>query len=209
MIRFRAATFVLVSGMALLAAGCDSKGDSVPTSASSASSASSVSSTDGDVSATSVEPLVATSELSIRPVLSCSPAPLGVPPVTAATPDPAIGATLIDADGTEVCEVGPVAATAMIFEQGSAIAQIIAGAWGVIVDLRAGVDGEDQWNAVAASCFRADSTCPSGRLAIEIDGLIISAPTVNATVFSGSIQIAGSFSKADAERVADVINARR
>ena len=48
--------------------------------------------------------------------------------------------------------------------------------------------------------------CPSGQLAIELDGEIISAPSVNEPVFSGDVPITGTFSEGEAEDLARVLN---
>jgi preprotein translocase subunit SecD len=106
----------------------------------------------------------------------------------------------------QVCQVGPPEGDATVFEPGSAQAEIIQGGWGVTVSLKEGDSGEGVWNALAAKCYAGDTTCPSHQLAIELDGTIVSAPTVNAPSFVGSVQITGKFSKAEAEELADAIN---
>ena len=58
--------------------------------------------------------------------------------------------------------------------------------WFVQVDLHGGSPGSDDFNALATLCFTRSPSCPSanpatgepGRIAIEIDGLIESAPLV-------------------------------
>ena len=70
----------------------------------------------------------------------------------------------------------PAGGTGTVFEN-DARADIIDGGWGVTVGLRGGADGVDVWNRLASQCFNGDeTTCPSGQLAIELDGVIISAP---------------------------------
>jgi preprotein translocase subunit SecD len=93
-----------------------------------------------------------------------------------------------------------------VFSSNSAEARIIGGGWGVTVDLKQGSSGEDVWNALAKECFNGTPTCPSRQLAIELDGQIQSAPTVNAENFTGSVQITGSFTRAEAEKLAQVMN---
>jgi preprotein translocase subunit SecD len=107
----------------------------------------------------------------------------------------------------QVCQVGPPEGNATVFERDSAHAEIIQGGWGVTVSLEEGDSGEGVWNALAAKCYGGDESCPSHQLAIELDGTIVSAPTVNAPSFTGSVQITGRFSRAEAEDLADAINA--
>ena len=106
----------------------------------------------------------------------------------------------------QVCIVGPQQGTGEVFADDTAVAQIIQGTWGVVVDLRGGASGEDIWNSLAAQCFDRQSTCPTGQLAIELDGVLQSAPSVNARQFDGSVQITGDFSEGEARTLARVLN---
>lgn len=127
-------------------------------------------------------------------------------PVTQVFSDPTQQQVLYNRDNTEVCQVGPSQGDGTIFERDTAQSQIIGGAWGVTVDLKGGGSGEDVWNALASSCYNASTTCPTRRLAIELDGVIQSAPTVNAANFTNSVQITGQFSKGEADKLAQVLN---
>ncbi len=102
------------------------------------------------------------------------------------------------------CYVGPAGGTGEVFTNDAA-AQIISGGWGVTVGLRNGSGGEDVWNALARECFNGGDSCPSRRLAIELDGEIISAPTVNVPEFNTSVQITGQFSEGEARDLANVL----
>ncbi len=104
------------------------------------------------------------------------------------------------------CQVGPSGGTGEVFVTNSATPRIIGGGWGVTVDLKTGASGEGVWNALAKECFNGTATCPSKQLAIDLDGQIQSAPTVNAENFTGSVQITGSFTKAEATKLAQVLN---
>jgi preprotein translocase subunit SecD len=104
------------------------------------------------------------------------------------------------------CQVGPSGGTGEVFVRDSAIPRIIGGGWGVTVDLKTGSSGEGVWNVLAKECFNGTTTCPSKQLAIELDGEIQSAPSVNAEQFTGSVQITGSFTKAQATKLAQVMN---
>jgi preprotein translocase subunit SecD len=74
------------------------------------------------------------------------------------------------------------------------------------VSLRGGAAGEDQWNALATQCFNRAETCPTGQIAIVLDGSVISAPVVQEAVFTGgSVQITGDFTQQEAEDLAKVL----
>lgn len=119
--------------------------------------------------------------------------------------DPAATQVLPTRDGGK-CQVGPSGGTGEVFVRDSAAPRIIGGGWGVTVELKAGGSGEGVWNALAKECFNGTATCPSKQLAIELDGQIQSAPTVNAENFTGNVQITGNFTKVQATKLAQVMN---
>lgn len=84
-------------------------------------------------------------------------------------------------------------------------ADIITGEWAVTVSLTEG-EGTDQWNRLASECFYRQATCPTGQLAIVMDGVVQSAPTVQEPNFAGgSVQITGAFREADARDLARIL----
>ena len=115
---------------------------------------------------------------------------------------------LLPLRGGGQCLVGPAGGTGEVFEN-DAIADIIqsdsGSGWGVRVGLRGGAEGADVWNQLAAQCASASASCPSQQLAIELDGEIISAPTVENANFSNGVQITGSFSESEAKDLANVL----
>jgi preprotein translocase subunit SecD len=112
----------------------------------------------------------------------------------------------LKARGGNFCKVGPAGGTGEVF-QDDATARILASTgWGVTVSLRGGANGEGVWNALASECFNATATCPTRQLAIELDGEVISAPTVQQANFTDSVQISGSFSESEARNLARVLN---
>lgn len=113
----------------------------------------------------------------------------------------------LPARGGSYCLVGPAGGTGEVFKD-DATARIIQGSgWGVEVSLRGGANGEGVWNALAAECFDGTATCPTHQLAIELDGEVISAPTVQERQFTtGNVSITGSFSEAEARNLARVLN---
>lgn len=142
-----------------------------------------------------------------------STVPSGAPTTTAAgntlntLPDVAPAATgYVSARGGSICKVGPAGGTGEVFVD-DATARIISGSgWGVTVSLRGGSNGEGVWNTLAAECFNGTATCPTRQLAIVLDGEVISAPTVQQPSFTGSVEITGSFSEAEARNLARVLN---
>ena len=113
---------------------------------------------------------------------------------------------LFRSDPAAYCYVGPAQGTGEVF-QDNATATVIPGkGWGVVVDLREGADGEDVWNNLAGQCYSAADTCPTQQIAIDLDGSIQSAATVQQPTFNGSVEISGSFTEDDAKNLARVLN---
>ncbi|MDW3218860.1 MAG: protein translocase subunit SecD [Acidimicrobiales bacterium] len=81
-----------------------------------------------------------------------------------------------------------------------------AGQWQVSLVMRGGSPGIDDFNELASQCFAVTITCPTASIAIEIDGVVESAPSVNAPTFDRSqISITGSFSEGEAKDLALVL----
>ncbi len=103
------------------------------------------------------------------------------------------------------CLVGPAQGTGAVFTSDARADILQTSGWGVVVGLRAGGEGRDVWNAIAGQCFARAQACPSGRLAIELDGEVVSAPTVNQPSFTTGVEITGAFSEDDARQLARVL----
>jgi len=126
-------------------------------------------------------------------------------PVATTVPDTTGQDVLPNADGTQICLVGPAGGTGEVFQRGSAKAGLNSQQqWIVTVDLRS--DGQDTWNALATECFNGTSVCPSHQLAIVLDDVIQSAPTVQTPNFPGSVQISGAFTESEVRSLARVLN---
>ena len=110
------------------------------------------------------------------------------------------------ADPPQYCLVGPQQGTGEVFQDNASATIITNSGWGVTVDLRDGAAGNDIWNALASQCFNKTVTCPTGQLAIELDGTLQSVANVQTDNFNGSVQISGSFSESEARNLARVIN---
>lgn len=120
------------------------------------------------------------------------------------------GELLFTREGQPLC-LGPVQGTGEVFERQSALVDNQLG-FSVNVGLRSGAEGEGVWNNLASQCFNGLPTCPSlsnqggGQLAIVLDGVIQSAPTVNAPSFSDTVSITGRFTQDEAEDLANILN---
>ncbi len=118
--------------------------------------------------------------------------------------DPTANAVL-QGDGDTVFLVGPAGASGQVFNN-DASADITTGNWVVTVGLRKGALGEDVWNALTTKCFNREPTCPTGQIAIVLDGKVISAPVVQEAVFTGgNVQITGDFSETEARDLAKIL----
>jgi preprotein translocase subunit SecD len=129
---------------------------------------------------------------------SLAPATMGDPA------DPTATIIVQNTDGSEIYQLGPSFATGEVFNN-DAKADIISGGWGVRVTLKGGSTGADLWNVGAAQCFARSTVCPTGRMAIVLDGVVQSAPNVNQPSFSGGVDITGSFKESEAKDLARVL----
>ncbi|MEI7505839.1 MAG: protein translocase subunit SecD [Actinomycetes bacterium] len=129
---------------------------------------------------------------------SLAPATMGDPA------DPTATIIVQNTDGSEIYQLGPSFATGEVFNN-DAKADIISGGWGVRVTLKGGSTGADLWNVGAAQCFAKSTICPTGRMAIVLDGVVQSAPNVNQPSFSGGVDITGSFKESEAKDLARVL----
>ena len=171
----------------------------------------------GDASTTTVAPTTTASPGPSRAVTSATTT---VPPADGATttvapetqtpvePAPVLSdptqQQVLPLRGGGQCLVGPSGGTGAVFESDAA-ADIVQGGWGVRVSLRDAADGVGVWNQLASACYSRNSTCPSGQLAIELDGEIVSAPTVNQPAFTTGVDITGQFSEQEARDLARVL----
>lgn len=78
--------------------------------------------------------------------------------------------------------------------------------WVVNPVFKGGEDGIDKFNQIAATCNTGAPECPSRQLAIVLDGVVISAPTINEPQFErDQIQISGAFEESSAKDLALVL----
>jgi preprotein translocase subunit SecD len=81
--------------------------------------------------------------------------------------------------------------------------QDVGGEW--VVDLTFTDEGSPAFDGVAATCFNAEPTCPTRQLAIVLDGVVQSAPTIQEAEFNGKAQISGGYSEGEAKEAALVL----
>lgn len=78
--------------------------------------------------------------------------------------------------------------------------------WVVNPIFKSGADGIDRFNEAATTCNTGAPSCPTRQLAIVLDGIVISAPTINEPQFErDQIQITGNFDEGSAKDLALVL----
>lgn len=105
---------------------------------------------------------------------------------------------------TQLYQLGPAKATGRIVKSATAQAPQGLGAdWSVGINLTG--DGNTLFNQLAAACYDKTPECPTGQLAIVLDGIVKSAPAVQARQFTGTVQITGTFTQSEANDLALVL----
>lgn len=115
--------------------------------------------------------------------------------------------TVAGADGETVYVLGPTLATGRIVRTASA--EFPQSEWVVALEMRGGDDGIDRFNEIAGQCYLASDpeVCPTGQLAIVLDSVVQSAPTINSPSFAADqISISGGpFTESEAKDLALVL----
>ena len=75
--------------------------------------------------------------------------------------------------------LGPALATGEGVEDAQMVLNPQTGEPYVQLTFKDGPTGIDAWRAAAAACFGGSAQCPTGQLAIVLDGRVLSAPQVN------------------------------
>jgi preprotein translocase subunit SecD len=159
----------------------------------------------------------------VGPTVPATAVPVTIP--TATTVTPTTPADQDDPTKTVVLEqqdkkgnvlgrlaLGPVAFTGGVIETASSAFSQSTNQWEVLLTLKAGANGIDKWNALAAACYSGGATCPAssggthGRIAIVLDHIVQSAPTVQTPSFQrDQISISGAFSEGETKDLALVL----
>jgi SecD/SecF fusion protein len=132
------------------------------------------------------------------------------PVVGVGTTPPPGGVALPDESGSELA-LGPAALTGNDVDGASAFTDPEIGRWQVDVDFRGPGDGK--WARLTGAAACASPGDPQRRVAIVLDGEVISSPQVETTVMcktgipGGSTTITGQFSEDEAQQLALLIRA--
>jgi preprotein translocase subunit SecD len=130
--------------------------------------------------------------------------------ITPPEEDEADQTVLLPGEGEEgsrpLYQLGPAALTGEALEGATASLTPGTGQWVVLPTFKGGADGIDLFNSVAAQCFAKDASCPTGQLAITLDGQVISAPAIQTPNFErDQISISGDFTESEAKDLALVL----
>jgi preprotein translocase subunit SecD len=107
-------------------------------------------------------------------------------------------------EGPQPCyRLGPSTVRGTAVSDAKARVQDLGGTWSV--DLTFTDRGSRAFDEAAAQCNPPGEQCPTGRLAIELDGIVQSAPTIQQSEFGGEAQITGDFSESEARNLALVL----
>ena len=102
--------------------------------------------------------------------------------------------------------VGPMALTGSALDTARAQLNSNNGQWEVAPTFKSGDEGIGLFNGVAATCYAKGSTCPTGQLAIVLDGRVLSAPVIQQASFQADqIIISGSFTEREAKDLATAL----
>ena len=150
-----------------------------------------------------------TAQLRFRPVLNqVAPGP-EAPAVTSREDDkPEASVVLPEKDDegkdTALLQMGPALADGTIIDTAKAEAPQVSGDWRVSFQLTS--KGSGTFDEIAGKCNPPDpQVCPSGRLAIVLDGVVKSAPNIQTNKFQGTGEITGDFSEREAKDLALVL----
>ena len=104
--------------------------------------------------------------------------------------------------------LGPALVTGAALESATPVLEFAQ--WNVQVTALEGAEGIDRFNGAARTCYYEApdlQVCPTGQLGIVLDGVVESAPVVNARAFERDrINITGAFSEAEARDLALVLD---
>lgn len=113
---------------------------------------------------------------------------------------------LADDLGDRYC-LSPSRFTGEVVESAQAVVGgAVGNEWQVTLTLKGGNAGINQWNETATKCFSRLGDCLSGRLAIVLDGQVVSAPTIQTPTFDRqNISITGNFDQEEADNLSLVL----
>lgn len=102
--------------------------------------------------------------------------------------------------------LGPTDVKGNVVKSAQATAPQLGGEWTVDVGFTG--DGGQKFLDISKKCVAKDPTCPNGALAIVLDGVVQSAPTIQSSLvqnFDNKAQITGAFGQKEAKNLATVL----
>lgn len=142
-----------------------------------------------------------TGTLAFSPVLELLPVEV-VPGCDGSVLDPPVDGLVPQEPDVGCLRLGPPIADQEVVEDAEASLQQ-PDAWTVSLTMASGRGGIDAFNAGIAPCFERAETCPTGQLAIVVDGVVVSAPAIAAPSFErDAIFMAGDFTETEARGLA-------
>ena len=179
---------IAIAALAVAAAGCSSGADgSAPPDTGAASTT--------DAPSTFVTP----------PVPSTVTFPTGTAPAGTVEFRPVVVAPT-QADGPTLDQLGPVAVDGNGLLRVDAARDESIGTWTVLPIFTA--EGIEAFNTAAGECAALAPTCPSGQIALVVDGRVVSAPTIEAPRFEADqIVISGDYDEVEADALARAMSA--
>ena len=102
--------------------------------------------------------------------------------------------------------LGPTDVKGSVVKTAQAQAPQLGGEWVVNVSFTG--DGGQKFLAISKKCVAKDAACPNGALAIVLDGVVQSAPTIQSSLvdnFDNKAQITGAFGEKEAKNLATVL----
>jgi len=101
-------------------------------------------------------------------------------------------------------QVGPVALTGAALD--TARATLSGTQWVVNPVFKGGEQGIGLFNAIASQCYSKAAVCPTGQLAIVLDGRVLSAPVIQEASFTADqIEVTGNFKEGEAKDLATAL----
>jgi len=125
--------------------------------------------------------------------------------------DPSPSAGTDDATTTTTTTTEPADPTTTepvtgLVEAAEADVEETTGDWVILLTLKEGRPGIDDFNALAAECSATGPACPTGQLAVVVGDEVVTAPSIQSPSFErDQIQISGAFTKRTAEALAERI----
>ena len=159
----------------------------------------------GDITA-----LTGSGDVQFRPVLAVYPpaGPDGSDDPTTSMADRAVEMPELGADGSVTAryQLGPVLVDGTALES-TATGMNSRNQWEVRPVFKAGADGIDRLNAAAALCSPPSDACPTGQLAVTVDGGVITAPRIEVADFErDQITVSGNYDEHEARTLSVLLD---